>query len=250
MKVIRVPYHLDEYLPNLDLPLTPDSSVVTRLPAGDIWERLAALYSDVADEVASVVRLGERPVAVAGDCMTSLGVMTGLQRAGLDVSVVWFDAHGDLQTLETTTSGYLGGMPLRVLIGYRPELISEQLGLRPVPEQHVVLVGARDLDPPEIEFLAGSQVVHADVESFGVDDVPGGQLYVHLDADLLDPSYLPGLRFPAPGGPTMGRVLEALQVLLDTGRVAALGVACTWYPGYAANARINAALSEILTDRL
>jgi arginase len=250
VKVIRVPYHLDEYLPDLDLPLTPDSSVVTRLPAGDIWERLAALYSDVADEVVSVVDLGERPVAVAGDCMTSLGVVTGLQRAGLDVSVVWFDAHGDLQTLETTKSGYLGGMPLRVLVGYRPELISERLGLRPVPEQQVVLVGARDLDPPEIEFLAGSQVVHADVEGFGVDDVPGGQLYVHLDVDVLNPSYLPGLRFPAPGGPTTGRVLESLQVLLDTGRVAALGVACTWYPGYAAGERINAALLEILTDTL
>src|SRR5450631_812355 len=194
MHVIRVPYHLDEYLPDLDLPLTPQSSVVTHLPAGDVWERLAALYSDVADEVVSVVGRGDRPLVAAGDCTTSLGIVAGLQRAGLDVGVVWFDAHGDLQTLETTTSGYLGGMPLRLLVGYRPELIADRLGLRPVPEQRVMLVGARDLDPPEIEFLAGSQVIRSDVEGLRVGDAPGGHLYVHLDVDVLEPSYLPGLR--------------------------------------------------------
>jgi arginase family enzyme len=59
----------------------------------------------------------------------------------------WFDAHGDVQTLETTASGYLGGLPLRLLVGYRPELIATGLGLRPVPEHQVLLVGARDLDP-------------------------------------------------------------------------------------------------------
>ena len=82
--------------------------------------------------------------------------MAGLQHAGLDPAIVWFDAHGDVQTLETTTSGYLGGLPLRLLMppGYRPGLICDRLGLRPVPEDRVVPAGARDLDPPEADYLA------------------------------------------------------------------------------------------------
>jgi arginase len=246
--VIRVPYHLDDFVPGLDLPLIPQRSVVVGLPADDVWARLAALYSEVADEVAAVVESVGCPLVVAGDCMTSLGVVAGLQRAGLDVGVVWFDAHGDVQTVETTASGYVGGMPLRLLVGYRPELISERLGLRPVPEQRVMLVGARDLDPPEVAFLASSQIVRSDVAGFRVDDAPGGHLYVHLDVDVFAPSYVPGLRFPAPGGPSSKHVVEALRALLDTGRVAALGVACTWYPGYGAGQRIYATLQQILTD--
>jgi arginase len=53
----------------------------------------------------------------------------------VDAGIVWIDAHGDVQTLETTASGYLGGLPLRLLVGYRPELIADRLGLRPVPER-------------------------------------------------------------------------------------------------------------------
>jgi arginase len=72
---------------------------------------------------------------VSGDCTVSIGIATGLQRAGFDPSGVWVDAHGGVQTLETTTSGYIGGMALRFLVGYRPELFAERLGLRPVSEE-------------------------------------------------------------------------------------------------------------------
>jgi arginase len=243
--VVAVPYHLDEYLPDLDLPLAAQQVVVASLPAGNIWVRLAALYSRVVDEVAAAVGVGSCPLVVAGDCTTSLGVMAGLQRAGVDAAVVWFDAHGDVQTVETTTSGYVGGMPLRLLVGYRPELISERLGLRAVPEERVMLVGARDLDLPEVEFLASSPIIRSNVADFQVDDAPGGPLYVHLDVDIFDPSYLAGLRFPAPDGPTRDSVVEAVRALLDTGRVAALGVACTWYPGSEAGQRVNTILQQI-----
>ena len=81
-----------------------------------------------------------RPVIVAcGDCLTALGTVVGLQAAGEDPAIVWFDAHGDVQTPETTSSGYLAGMALRLLTGYRPELIASRLGLRPVPEDRIAL---------------------------------------------------------------------------------------------------------------
>jgi arginase len=245
MSVIQVPYHLDEYLPDLDVPLPADAVITADLPAGDVWDRLSVLYADLAAAVAGEAGCG-RPVVVSGDCMTALGTMSGLQRAGVEAGIVWFDAHGDVQTLETTASGYLGGLPLRLLVGYRPELIAARLGLRVVPERQVTLVGARDLDPPEAAYFAGAQIRRCQVEELDAAGLPGGPLYVHLDLDVVDPGQLPGLRFPAPGGPSPERVIGALSMALATGRAAAVGIACTWYPGHWAAAKIRHLLGAAL----
>jgi arginase len=244
--VILVPYHLDEHRPDLDYPLEPDVVATAELPAGDVWERLGILYSNVAAQVAATAAAGGRPVVMSGDCTTSLGTMAGLQRAGVDAGIVWFDAHGDLQTLETTTSGYLGGIPLRVLAGYRPELIAGRLGLRAVPESRIALVDARDLDPPEAAYLAGAQIRQLPVAGLDAADLPGGPLYLHVDLDVIDPGALPGLLYPAPGGPAPGQVTAALRQVLGTGRVAAVGVACTWRAGRGAAAAAGAVLDAAL----
>ena len=246
MSVIQVPYHLDEYLPDLDVPLPPDAVINPDPPAGDVWDRLTALHSSLAAAVAGEAGSGGRPVVLSGDCMTALGTMSGLQRAGIEAGIVWFDAHGDVQTLETTTSGYLGGLPLRLLVGYRPELIATRLGLRAVPEHQVTLVGARDLDPPEVSYLASAQIRRCGVDELDAAGLPGGPLYVHVDLDVIDPAQLPGLRFPAPGGPGAAQLAGALNVLLGTGRVAAIGVACAWYPGHSAAAQIGDHLGAAL----
>jgi arginase len=240
--VIWVPYHLDEHLPGLDLLLAPDAVIAPEpLPGrrpGGAWERLAALYRPVAAAVAGAATGGQCPVVVSGDCTTALGTVAGLQQAGVSPGIVWFDAHGDVHTPETTASGYLGGMPLRLLAGYRPGLIAERLGLRPVPEDRITLVGARDLDPPEVSYLASAPVRRADVTASlaGPPDVPW---YVHVDLDVLDPAVVPGLRYPAPGGASAGQLAAALGALMATGRVAAIGIACTWYPGHGAAARLT-----------
>jgi len=249
MQVISVPYHLDEHLPGLDVPLRAGQEVAADLPGGDVWERLGALYSLASRAVAAAAGSGADPVVViSGDCTTALGTVAGLKRAGADPGIVWFDAHGDVQTLETTTSGYLGGLPLRLLTGYRPELIAAPLGLRPVPEQRVVLVGARDLDPPEVTYLAAARVRRAEVTGLRAADLPDGPLYVHLDLDVADPAAVPGLRYPAPGGPGPEQVADALRLLLGTGRVAAIGVACTWRPGHGAAAAVGPHLRAVLAD--
>lgn len=246
MVALRVPYHLDEYLPDLDFPLEKAQVITAELPSGDTWARLAGLYRQIADAVADEVRHGRRPVVLSGDCTTALGTMAGLQHAGIDPAIVWFDAHGDVQTLETTTSGYLGGLPLRLLVGYRPGLIATELGLNPVAEQRVVLAGARDLDPPEIAYLDQALIRRAQVADLGTAALPDGPLYVHLDLDVIDPSAVPGLRYPAPGGPDCAQVATALAELLATGRVAAVGIACTWHPGHDAAAAVDAHLKAAL----
>lgn len=244
MTRILVPYHLDDHLPDLDVPYGPDHTVTMELPDGSPWQRMAALYERVAEVVADDTRVGGRPIVMSGDCTTSLGTVAGLQRAGIDPALVWFDGHGDVQTLETTASGYLGGMPLRILTGYRPELISDDLGLRPIPDDRVVLVDARDLDPPEAEFLTTSAVRHCEVDEVTADVLPEGALYLHIDFDVVTPDELPGLLFPAAGGPGLGDVGAAIGRVVATGRVAAIGVGCTWHAGHGNAVRVRPYLDE------
>jgi len=248
MTRILVPYHLDEHLADLDVPLAADSTVTVDLGEGDPWVRMARLYEGVAAAVAEAVRAGARPAVLSGDCTTSIGTVAGLQRAGVDPAIVWLDAHGDVQTLETTSSGYLGGFPLRILVGYRPELVAAALGLRAVGEERVVLVDARDLDPPEVAYLEKAAIRRCEVDDLSTDRLPDGPLYLHLDVDVVNPEELPGLRFPAAGGPGWSRVTEALGRVIATGQVAALGVGCTWHGGRGAGGRARPHLESVLTD--
>jgi arginase len=233
MTRILVPYHLDEHRPDLDVPFPADVTVVVDLPDGDVWTRMAHLHEQVAQTVRAAAGV---PWVMTGDCNAAAGVLAGLQRRGTDPAIVWFDAHGDVQTLETTSSGYLGGIALRFLLGYRPELVGDRLGLRPVPEDRVVLVDARDLDPPEVEYLAGARIRRQPVTAI---EPPDGPIYLHLDLDVVDPDDLPGLLFPAPGGPRMAEVMAGIATVVETGRVAAVLVGCTWHSGRGGAAAIR-----------
>ena len=234
MSLIRVPYHLDEHLSdfNVPLPATADlAEVIVDLPEADLWARLVRLNDAVAASVERLARAGSKATVVSGDCTVSIGIAAGLQRASVEPSIVWVDAHGDLQTQETTPSGYVGGMALRLLLGYRRDLIAGPLGLRQPSEARVVLVGARDLDPPEVDYLASAEIRQASIDDLSEADLPAGPLLLNLDLDVLDPTALPGLRYPAAGGPHLPAVLRAARTVVASGRLAALNLACTWLPG-------------------
>jgi arginase len=97
-------------------------------------------------------------------------------------------------------------------------------------EERAVLVDARDLDPGEVDYLATSAVRRLPVEQVTADLLGDQPLIVHLDLDVVDAAELTGVRFPAAGGPSGGAVVEAVQRLLATGRVAVLELSCPWYP--------------------
>jgi arginase len=203
-----------------------DYEVVIDLPSGDHWQRMGALYEQVAEIVS---RHALPMLVISGDCTTSLGVLAGLQRAGHDVGIVWFDAHADFHTAATTTSGYLGGMPLALAVGMGSLTLPKTLGLRAVPESRVVLVDARSTDPGEQILLERSSVRRVQVPAVAEDDLPDGELYLHVDIDVCDPAEMPGLRYPVPGGPALADVLGAIDRVVATSRVAAIGVAATWH---------------------
>ena len=228
---LLAPYHQDDLLPTLAGELPPDwadAIITVDLPAGaDGWERLAPICAAVADGVAGAQ---VSPTVVSGCCCVSLGTLAGLQRVGIDPAVVWIDAHGDVQTMETSASGYLGGMPLRVMAGYRPELVADEIDLRPIQEDRLVLVDARDLDEPEAAYLETAQIRRISVAELDESALPDGPLLLHIDLDVIDPTDLPGLRFPADAGPSAAQVVQGVRRVQATGRVAAFDVAATWDP--------------------
>ena len=244
MTHIGVPYFLTRHEPGVDYVIPFGTEVRAELADEPGWPPLVPLYEAVAEAVAADVADGGWPAVISGDCTVALGTVAGLQRAGLDPGIVWLDAHGDVQTMETTHSGFLGGMPLRILVGYRPELIAAELGLRPVPEERVVLVDARDLDPPEKEYLSQAKMRHVALDD--LETLPDGPLYVHLDLDIVDPSELPDVRYPAPGGSSLAAVVESMHKLFETGRVVGAGIACTWSAGTVIGDQTRDLINDIL----
>ena len=112
------PYFLDDPMPGLT-EIVSDEWLINQpsLPKGNRQERMANLYQPLKDWVAKTIDQGNRPVSWAGDCCTSIGVLAGLQQSGIEPILLWFDAHGDFNTWETTPSGFLGGMPLAMIAG-------------------------------------------------------------------------------------------------------------------------------------
>jgi arginase len=168
--------------------------------------RLPLPYPEVAvveeqslgeQSLAVALELPERPLVLGGCCCAHIGAVEGLAARHGRLALVWLDAHGDLNTPETSPSGDLWGMPLRML-----------LDAGAVEPEDVVLLGARNLDPPEREYVAviGLRTEPAELEA--ALDGPEG-VYVALDLDALEPNGISPF-MPEPGGLS----LEETEALL------------------------------------
>jgi arginase len=197
--------------------LMSESAFPDELPSG------FELAAEIADQVREAQAKGEFPVVLCGSCaVAAIGTVAGL---GANTGVAWFDAHPDLMTPETTTSGLFEGMALACAGGaaWRSMCI-EHAGLTPVRWADVVLVGARDIEQPEADIIAQNAIP---VIGRGESDVivdrlnASARTYVHLDMDVHDPSSVPARHFPVAGGLKAGDVRALLQAVP---RLAALSV--------------------------
>jgi arginase len=228
---IFVPYWLGDFSPTrVALARHTWRLLTPPLPAGNSLERIGALCRALAAEVATVRAAGHLPVVIAGDCMASIGVVAGLQQETPDFTLVWYDAHGDFNTPETTPSGFVGGMPLAMLCGRGEQIIVEGAGAKIHPEADAILTDARDLDPGEKEAVASSTLTHLpDVANLLHHKLPDKPLYIHFDCDVLRLEDLSAVNYPAPGGPDLATIEASLSHLAQTGRVAAVSVTM-WNP--------------------
>lgn len=155
---------------------------------------LAAARSDLgrlAAHISSQLAAGSRPITALNRCAASIATIPSVAAHHPDVCVVWFDAHADLNTPESSSSGYLGGLALSAPAGLWDSGFGGNL-----PLASIVLVGSRDLDPFEADLVASGKVRLVSANSPDIAGainaaVAGRPVYVHLDCDVLEPGLVP-----------------------------------------------------------
>lgn len=180
----------------------------------------------VAAQVRAAVEIGALPVILAGNCNTTVGAVAGLgpQRAG----VLWLDAHGDINTPETTTTGFLDGMGVAILTGRAWSAMASGIpGFQSLPDARVVLAGVRDLDADEDALLAKAPIAVVEdraIRKAGAEAALGPalanlaeraeSLHLHLDLDVHDAAIAPANHFRPLGGLTPAEVGAAIDTAL------------------------------------
>ena len=188
----------------------------------------------LADKVHEVVANGKFPLVLGGDHSIAIGTLAGISDRFKNLGVIWYDAHADLNTDETSPSGNIHGMPLAVSLGLGHDELVNIRGFAPkVKPENVVIIGARSIDPGERELIKkqgikvytmheidrlGMTAVMDDaieyLRSRGVDGV-----HLSLDLDGLDPLYTPGVGTPVPGGITYRESHLAMEMLEESGLI-------------------------------
>ena len=199
-------------------------------------EPIIKAAEDLARAVSSALLDGELPLILGGDHSIALGSITGVARVHRDVGVIWIDAHGDFNTSETTPSGNIHGMVLAALAGLGHPSLTEIGGWSPkIKKQHIVIVGARDLDPPE-QVLLRDEHIHVftmtDIDQRGMSQVMSdavaiaGQasdgIHLSLDLDSLDPREAPGVGTPVRGGLTYREAHLAMEMVAASQRLVSM----------------------------
>jgi arginase len=165
-------------------------------------------------------------VTVGGDCGADLApIAAAVRQWGADLTVVWFDAHGDLNTPESSPSGAFHGMVLRTVLGDgSPGLVPP----RPLSPMRTVLVGTRALDAPEEEFIAAAGIVSLAPKEVTPGAVVGaiatGKVYIHVDLDVLDPEVFDAVGYPEPGGLSLDQLTESIMAIAGSKDVCGMGI--------------------------
>ena len=193
---------------------------------------------------------GALPIVIGGECTLVAGTITGALAVERELALVYFDAHGDFNTLATTPSHYVGGMCLAHVCGRHVAPLLWP-GVRTINDENVALVGARQLDSGEARNLDGSRMrrIRFDAEQ---PDAQGllafarrRQVWVHVDIDVVDPSDVPAVATPVAGGPSLAALAETLRSLAAVSDIRGIEL-CGYDPTKDASARLVAPLADLI----
>ena len=178
------------------------------------------------------------PILLGGDHSIAAGSLAALGDHAADTSVLWLDAHPDFNTLATTQSGNLHGIPVALAAGLAGSELVYGAPIRPLDPSRITMIGIRSVDPAEHDLLIEHGVtVHdmRDVDEHGMGDLvrraigraaeAGGRLHVSLDVDFLDPDVAPAVGTTVPGGATFREAHLAMELLAESGLVRSLELA-------------------------
>ena len=185
-----------------------------------------AVERTLADEMMPLVLGGDHSIAAG----SAAGVASYYKKQSKRVGFIWLDAHGDMNTPETSPSGNVHGMPLAAVMGYGAPELTELCGFKPkIEPQNIAMVGIRELDAKERQLVKKSGVhiftmreidergmrdVMAEALRFACDDTNG--VAVSLDMDFVDPGEAPGVGTPVRGGVTYREAHLALEMIADS----------------------------------
>lgn len=195
---------------------------------------IEAACDHVRQRICEIARTDQFPLVLGGDHSIAMGTVAGLLDARGDVGVLWVDAHGDINTPETSPSGNVHGMPVAAILGRAG--LGAQLGWdsRAVNPRRVVLFGTRTLDPGErktIRELGVRMFTMSEIDQRGItacmDDAVAllagrGGIHISFDIDAVDPLEAPGVGTPWPGGLTYREAHLAMELLAATGQVTSM----------------------------
>jgi len=186
------------------------------------------LARKVADRVRTCRAAGQFPLVLSGNCNAALGTVSG---CGTDnTGIIWFDAHGEATTPETTKSGFLDGMPISTILGRAWQTLAKTVpGFSPVPGRRILLLDARAAEPCEallLEELGVSRLSKPDELPTKLIPIAKQvqQFYLHVDLDVLQPSVATANQWTPPGGITVEELIKALEEARRATKVAALGI--------------------------
>jgi len=187
------------------------------------------LSGKVAGRVQECRARGLFPIVLSGNCGIALGTVSGC--GAEKTGVVWFDAHGEATTPDTTRSGFLDGMPISTLLGRAWQNLARTVpGFAPVPGERIVLFGARQVEEAENNLLDEAGVrrvatVAQLMKSLSSLTKVVDQIYLHVDLDVLDPTEAIANQWTPPNGITVQTLLDAVAEVRKQVKVAALGIA-------------------------
>ena len=199
-------------------------------PQARFLDQIKATCERIARAVATAVEEGRTPIVLGGDHSIALGTIGGLASVHGPGGVLWFDAHGDLNTPATSPSGDIHGMPLAAALGRDPETFSSPAWPLPaLDSERVVLLGVRSLDEGERAYVRESGIgiyTMSELDRRGIEATVGealerveGAPFVHvsLDLDVVDPDVTPGVGTPVRGGLSYREAHLALELVAESG---------------------------------
>ncbi|MFX4301238.1 arginase [Alicyclobacillus tolerans] len=202
------------------------------------FDEVKAVCENLYREVSRVMEEDAIPIILGGDHSISIGSLAGIAASRRPFGVIWFDAHGDMNTPETTPSGNIHGMPLAVNLGLgHPELIHLGGFAPKVKPENVVLVGIRSIDEDEAKLIRQTGIrayTMAEIDRMGMAAVMEEAIriasnqtegiHLSLDLDSLDPTFAPGVGTPVNGGVTYREGHLAMEILAASGKIRSVDV--------------------------
>jgi arginase len=200
--------------------------------------------------VRNALARGARPLLLSGNCgPAALSAAAGLRSQR--PAIIWFDAHADFNTPETTDSGYLDGMGLAILTGRCWRRLAAQFeSFQPMPDRDIIQVGVRAYDPAELELIEQSairRIAPAQLSNLGnaLHELAAACVYVHVDMDVLDISEGRANAWACSGGLHVGQLYDALDLIARTVPIAGGAVTC-YDPAIDLDGRIRASIPRIV----